>query len=81
MSEPLDEQLLAKILSGIRLEVRLPMRVRITKVVKGESQDSHELDVDSTDDVIEVQKRVISIARRWKGGFAIGTCYTVERIG
>lgn len=77
---PLDEQLLAKVMRSVRLEVRIPMRLRIAKVVKGKLQDSHELEVEMNKDLAELQREITSLARHWKGGFEVGTVYTVERL-
>lgn len=80
VDEPLDPALLAKVMSGVRLEVRLPMRLRVSKLVGGKVQDSHEFEVDIGADISATQKQMQSIAGKWKGGFEVGMVYTVERV-
>ena len=79
-NDELDPVLLAKVMREVRIEARLPMRIKITKRIKDKETDSHTFEVPVTASVSDMQKEVVSIAGRWKGGFEVGTCFMVERL-
>lgn len=76
----MDDPLLAKILTSVKLEVILPVRIRVSKHIKGKETDSHIFEFHVTDDVKEIQSEVVKIARQWKGRFEVGTQFIVERL-
>lgn len=78
--EPLDEELLAKVMSCVRLEARYPMRLRMSKEVNGKETDAHTFEVSAHAEVSEVQREVTKVGLRWKGGFPVGTRFVVERL-
>lgn len=79
-SESLDPQMLDYLLSVVRVEVRRTMRLKVSRLVNGEETDSHTFEVELGASVTEIQQEMGKLARRWKGGFPIGTRYVVERV-
>lgn len=66
---------------SVRLEVRRPMRIRVSKEANGKETDSHIFEYTVGDAIGELQKEVTKIALRWKGGyFGIGTRFVIERL-
>lgn len=76
----MTDELLTKIMRSVHVEIRLPMKIRISKWIREREQDSHVMEVEIGADLAKLQKEVTSIARRWKDGFEVGTCYRVERL-
>ena len=76
----MDDQLLQKILGSVRLEARIPMRVRVSKVIRDRETDSHTFEVEFGAELADIHKMLLSVVRKWKGGFEVGTRYVVERV-
>ena len=75
-----DPLLLAKIMRRVKLEVIQPMRIKIGRWSEGKETDSHIFEVPLGRSLQDLQQDIARIASRWKGGFPIGTRYTVERV-
>lgn len=76
----MTDEILTKIMKSVRVEIRVPMQIRVSKSMKGKITDSHTFEVEYNTKIEDVQKQVTQVASRWKGGFEIGTQYIVERL-
>lgn len=74
------DPLMDNILRAVRVEIRAPMQLKVTKRINGKERDSHIFEVELGTDPAAVQKEVQKIVVRWKGGFEVGTQYIVERL-
>jgi len=79
VAEDLDPVLMTKVMAAVRVEVRVPMVIRVSRRNKDQETDSHTFEFAAGGDLPALQKAVTSVARRW-GDFEVGVAYVVERV-